>query len=95
MDLENHFVFIRTVTLYWFSKEISKEISLPWIFHLHWCPDNSQGILLYEFVLFSLSYVKLRQIFFPTEKNAFSFIFTKMNRQLVNKPFAHIRKFLV
>ena len=55
LDLETQFVYIRTVTLYWFSEEIL----LSQILHLNQRSDNSRGILVNEIFIILLWHVKL------------------------------------
>ena len=51
--------------------------------------------MVHEVLLSQDSIIKFWLVFFLTERNAFSFKFTKMNWQLIiNKPFAHLYKLL-
>ena len=72
------------------------KISLPRLLHLNqWKQPKVLHYMKLSYSTVIVCYVKLWQVFFPTEK-AFAFIFSKMNWQtIINKTFSYIYKFVV
>ena len=86
LDLQNHFVYIRTVTLHLSSQEIS----LAWSHQLDQPPNNSRGILLNDFYyILIVCYLKLRHIFSLLKRMHLVFSSPKQSDSLLSAKHSH------